>query len=278
VSIREALRQSIERLELHHVSNARLQVEVLLSHLLSVEKAYLYTHDDRALSPEQFQALEDLLYDRISGVPLQYIVGRQEFYARDFEVSPAVLIPRPETEHVIETVLALEKEAPAPRIIDVGTGSGCISITLALELPAATVLASDISEEALKVARKNAGRLGANVGFVVADVLDGIAGPFDMVVSNPPYVKPGDFSRLQREVRDHEPHVALFSPNDELGIYRKLIPQAQERLRPGGYLLMEIGIGMEERVLGLFGDGWEKLPTQADLQGIPRTTVARKHG
>jgi len=275
VNIREALHSAAERLELNHVSNARLTAEVLLAHSLSVEREYLYAHDNRVLREDESRALEDLLRDRISGVPLQYIVGRQEFYGRYFHVTPAVLIPRPETEYIIEAVLEIRDQAASPRILDVGTGSGCIAVTLALEIPGSQVFAGDISEAALQVARENGASLGATVGFVCMDVLDAFLGRFDFIVSNPPYVRPGDNSRLQREVREHEPHVALFSPEDELAIYRRLIAGAEGLLEPGGHLLMEVGIGMDERVSELFKARWEKLETKTDLQGIPRTVIAK---
>jgi release factor glutamine methyltransferase len=275
VIIRDSLRSAAERLELHHVPNSRLTAELLLAHCLSVEREYLYAHDDRALNDEEYQKLEDLLYDRISGVPLQYIVGRQEFYGRYFRVSPAVLIPRPETEHIVEAVLE-KRPGPDTRILDVGTGSGCIAVTLALEIPGARVFASDISEPAIRVAQENAAALGASVGFMSMDFLDAISGEFEFIVSNPPYVRPGDIHRLQREVRDHEPHVALFSPKDEMEVYRRLMAGAERLLIEGAHLLMEVGIGMDERVLELFGAGWEKLPTKTDLQGIPRTVIVRR--
>jgi len=278
VTIREALRSAVERLELHHVSNARLTAELVLAHVLSVEREHLYAHDDRVLSEQELQMLEDRLYDRISGVPLQYIVGRQEFYGRYFRVNPAVLIPRPETEYIIEAVLDIQGTRGLPprplAIIDVGTGSGCIAVTLALELPGTQVFAGDISFEALLVARENAATLGAPVRFVCMDVLDAIQTRFDFIVSNPPYVRRSELSRLQREVREHEPHVALFSPEDELAIYRRLIVGAEEMLKSGGHVIMEVGIGMDERVLSLFGPRWNTLPTKTDLQGIPRTVIA----
>jgi release factor glutamine methyltransferase len=275
VTIRDALRSAAERLELHHVSNGRLTAELLLAHSLSVEREYLYAHDDRVLTGDESQKLEDLLYDRINGVPLQYIVGRQEFYGRYFRVNPAVLIPRPETEHIVESVLERRPD-PGTRVLDVGTGSGCIAITLALEIPGSRVLASDISEAALKVAQANSAALGASVGFVCMDFLNAVIGRFEFIVSNPPYVRPGDIHRLQREVREHEPHVALFSPADELEVYRRLMDGAERLLTQGGHLMMEVGIGMDERVLELFGADWEKLPTKSDLQGIPRTIIVRK--
>jgi release factor glutamine methyltransferase len=281
VTIREALRSAAERLEMHHVSNARLTSEVLLAHCLSVEREYVYAHDERVLSDAEAQSLEDVLYDRINGVPLQYIVGRQEFYGRCFHVNRDVLIPRPETEHIVEAVLEIREtrgRTPGLRILDVGTGSGCIAITLALEIPEVRVYASDISEAALRVARGNARTLGASVDFVCMDFLDAVRAEFEFIVSNPPYVRRGDMSRLQREVREYEPHVALFSPEDELEVYRRLIHSAENLLQAGGHLLMEVGIGMDERVLDLFVGGWEKLPTKTDLQGIPRTVIARKLG
>jgi len=279
VTIREALRSAVERLELHHVSNARLTAELVLAHVLSVQREYLYAHDDRVLSEQELQMLEDRLYDRISGVPLQYIVGRQEFYGRYFRVNPAVLIPRPETEYIIEAVLELQGTRGLPprplSIIDVGTGSGCIAVTLALELPGTQVFAGDVSFEALLVARENAATLGAPVRFVCMDVLNAVQTRFDFILSNPPYVRQSDLSRLQREVREHEPHVALFSPEDDLAIYRRLVVGAEEMLKPGGHFIMEVGIGMDERVLSLFSPRWDTLPTKTDLQGIPRTIIAR---
>ncbi len=281
MTIREALRGVTERLESHRVSNARLTAEVLLAHCLAVDREYLYTHDERMLHSHEAQALEDAVYDRISGVPLQYIVGRQEFYGRYFQVTPAVLIPRPETEHIVESVLEIMRISPRPypvRVIDVGTGSGCIAVTLALEIPRSEIFGGDISKEALDVARGNASRAGATVGFVCMDVLDAVVGPFDFVVSNPPYVRLEDIHRLQREVREHEPRVALFSPcGDDLAIYRRLAAEAREKLRPGGYLIMEIAIGMEDKVSQLLSDGWARLPTKTDLQGIPRTVIGRKN-
>ncbi len=277
MTIRDGLRSAAERLELHHVSNARLTAELLLAHTLSVEREYLYAHDERALTEQEAQTLEDRLYDRICGVPLQYIVGRQEFYGRFFHVNRAVLIPRPETEYIIEAVL--ERARPLPTrplsFLDVGTGSGCIAVTLALEVPGAEVYAADISLEAMHVASENADRLGAEVRFVCMDVVDAISGSFDFIVSNPPYVRRDQMTSLQREVREHEPHVALFSPEDELAIYRRLVQGGEQMLHRNGHLLMEVGIGMDERVLALFGPKWEKLPTKTDLQGIPRTVIAK---
>jgi len=271
--IREALRNASQRLEHHRVSSPRLNAEVILAHCLSVDKTYLYTHDERILDEKETQQIEDALYERISGVPVQYIVGRQEFYGRYFSVNPDVLIPRPETEFIIECILALHP-GPGASIIDVGTGSGCIGITLALELPDCDVMITDISFTALKTAQANAIRLGANVSLACMDLLDAAGGPFDIVVSNPPYISRRETSNLQIEVREHEPGVALFADDDGLAAFRRLIPAAEKVLKPGGHLIVEIGAGMEERVRSLFGSRWEILQTRNDLQGIPRTIVS----
>lgn len=276
MTLRETLRKAAERLETHRIASPRLGAEVLLSHCLGVDKTYLYTHDDRELLPAEYQKIEDTLYERISGVPVQYIVGRQEFYGRNFIVNPAVLIPRPETEFIVEAVLDLKPD-PHTTIMDVGTGSGCIGLTLALELDETHVTISDVSFEALLVARSNAMQLGARVEIACMDLLDATCGPFDIVVSNPPYISHQEASQLQVEVREHEPHVALFGLEDGLAMYRRLIPSAERILKPGGYLIMEIGAELEQLVLGLFGSRWQVLPTRNDLQGIPRTVSARLH-
>jgi release factor glutamine methyltransferase len=275
MTLREALRKAAERLETHFISSPRLNAEVLLAHCLNVEKAYLYTHDDRVLNADEQQCIEDALYERVSGVPVQYIVGRQEFFGRYFNVSPSVLIPRPETEFIVEAVLGLQPPDGAD-ILDVGTGSGCIGITLALELPKARVTATDVSMDALRIARTNARDLGANVGMACMDLLDAVRGPFHFIVSNPPYISPQESTNLQTEVREHEPHVALFADDEGVGMFRRLIPSAERMLKPGGYLILEIGAGMEGRVLQLLGPQWKRLPTRADLQGIPRTITAQR--
>jgi release factor glutamine methyltransferase len=274
VTLRDALRQSIERLDRHGIASPRLAAEVLLSHCLSVDRTYLYTHDELDMTDSQAQCLEDAIWERVSGVPVQYIVGRQEFFGRYFHVDPTVLIPRPETELLVERVLGL-RPSSGSRIIDVGTGSGCIGVTLALELPEAQVFLADVSVEAVQTARRNGIDLGAtNASFACMDLLEAAAGPFDFIVSNPPYIRVEETPRLQREVREHEPSVALFAGDDGLAAYRRLIPQAALLLRPGGYLIMEIGFGLEQSVLKLFDERWTTLPTSLDLQGIPRIVSA----
>ena len=278
VIIREALRSAAERLELHYVSNARLTAELLLAHVLSVQREYLYAHDDRAAdrngiagprrsSLRPHRRRSSSIHSRPPGV-LRPLFSRQ----------PSVLIPRPETEYIVEAVLHIQKESPratVPSIVDVGTGSGCIAVTLALELAEARVIAADISFDAVRVAQENAKNLGADVRFVCTDVLDGISSTFDFIVSNPPYVRRDEITHLQREVREHEPHVALFSPEDELAIYRRLVIGGENMLNPGGHIIMEVGLGMDEQVLALCGPKWERLPTRTDLQGIPRTVIAK---
>jgi release factor glutamine methyltransferase len=266
------------RLEMHRVSNPRLSAEVLLAHCLSVDRTFLYTHDERLLTEAETRSFEEAIYDRISGVPVQYIVGRQEFYGRYFSVNPAVLIPRPETEAIVEAVLKL-RNSPAPAILDVGTGSGCIGVTLAIELPSAHVTITDVSCDALLVAKANAVRLGARVDIACMDLLDAIgtnSSAFDFIVSNLPYVSPADLSNLQPEVREHEPHVALFASDNGLALIQRFIPAAERLLKPGGYLILEIGIGMAPRVMNLLGSRWEAAEARPDLQGIPRTIVARR--
>jgi len=276
LTLSEALLEATSRLERGRVSNPRLCAEVLLAHFIRQDRTFLYAHGECEIGGEEYQSLKSAIYERLSGVPVQYIIGHQEFYGRDFVVNPSVLIPRPETEFIVESVLENTSASDA-RIIDVGTGSGCIAVTLALELPNAEVFASDISEDALRIARLNASQFNARLRFVCADLLDGIEGEFDWIVSNPPYVHPNQRDYLQREVRDHEPHVALFSPGHGVEIYRRLVDQASPRLKSGGWLIMEIGFGMEDSVRALFKEeGWQICPTKTDLQGIPRTVIARR--
>ena len=196
----------------------------------------------------------------------------------DLIVSPAVLIPRPETEHVIETVLELARAMQAPRIIDVGTGSGCIALALAAELPWARIEAVDISPAALEVARANAHRLQLDhrVIFGQRDLLAGApASTYDFVVSNPPYVPASEPEKAQREVREFEPKVAVFAGESGLEVYRRLVPQAHEALKPGGWLVVEIGFSLAQAVCELAQD-WTEVRVVPDLQGIPRVMAARK--
>lgn len=250
--------------------------EALLAHVLGRDRAYLYAHPEEELTPEQAARLAAAVGRRAGGEPLQYITGEEEFRGRRFEVSPAVLIPRPETELLVEA--ALERMAPeaAVRAADVGTGSGCIAVTLALERPWARVLATDTSAAALGVARANAARLGAAVEFLECDLLAGIEGGLDLVVSNPPYIAEAEYATLAREVREHEPRAALAAGPEGSEAYARLIPQARERLRPGGWLLLELGYSSEAAVRALLGEGWGSVTVRRDAQGWPRVLSAQR--
>jgi release factor glutamine methyltransferase len=274
------LRSAIAQLQAAGVDEPRLHAELLVRHLLGCDRAYLFAHPERELSASQESACDALLARRASGEPLQYLTGHQEFWRADFLVSPAVLIPRPETEHLIESVLDLVHHfalGPQLKLIDVGTGSGAIAVSLARELPQAEVHAVDLSREALEVARTNARRLGARVQFGVSDVLDAIArdASFDFVVSNPPYVGLNEADKVQAVVKDYEPQMAVFAGEDGLAIIRRLIPQAREALRGGGWLLMEIGYTQSQAVMALLGE-WHNVHSIPDLAGIPRVIAARK--
>jgi len=254
-----------------------MNAEVLLMFTLGCDRAYLYAHPERELTREETHRYEEALAQRAQGVPSQYITGHQEFWGMDFIVSPAVLIPRPETEHLIEAVLPLAKMLSAPRIVDVGTGSGCIALALAKELPAAEIHATDISAAALEIARANAARhrLESRVQFHHADLLAGLAtASFDFVVSNPPYVGELEEDEVQLEVRKFEPRNAVFSGPTGLEVIERLVPQAESVLKPGGWLVMEISGTIADGVRGFLGE-WEEVQINKDLQGIPRVAIAR---
>ncbi len=275
MTLGEALAIGTETLQHDRIASPRLTAEVLLAHCLVVDRVFLYAHGDDQLSEDSRQSYRSLIARRSTGEPLQYITRQQEFYGRSFVVGPEVLIPRPETELIIDAVQALNSWH-APRIVDVGTGSGCIAVTLSAEIAGCRVLACDVSLPALTLARKNVERLEEAVETVCMDLLGAARGPFEFIVSNPPYVAQDEKENLQREVRDWEPHVALYSDGDTLGFFKRLEEAASRYLVEGGYLVMEIGYSMEEAVRGLFGDGWDLRPTRTDLQGIPRVVIARK--
>ena len=275
-----AIQQAAERLESRARGDSRRDAETLLMHALNRDRAYLYARPEIELSREEIARFNDLVERRLSGEPLQYITGRQEFWGLDLMVTPAVLIPRPETEHAVEAALAVLRPLDSPRVVDVGTGSGCIALALASELPQARIEAVDISPYAISVARQNAARLGLapRVAFVQSNLLEKYVGDgpaFDMVVSNPPYVGENEADKLQIEVREHEPHCALFGGIEGLDIYRRLIPQAHQVLKSGGWLVMEIGYSQEQSIRELLND-WQGVRAVADLRGIPRVIVARR--
>jgi len=281
--LREALDAAIARLEANHVGSPRLNAEVLLMFTLGVDRAYLYAHPEREITAEEISRYDEALEQRSRGVPSQYITGHQEFWGLDLIVSPAVLIPRPETEHIVETALELvrDQKLDRPKIVDVGTGSGAIVLALARELPHAEVHAVDISPEALDIARANASRLqlSERIHFAESDLLCAYGAEafstFDFVVSNPPYVGECEADKVQREVKKYEPKIAVFGGYEGVDIIRRLIPQAHELLKPGGWLLMEIGYTQESAVHALLS-GWAEVRSIPDLQGIPRVIAARK--
>jgi release factor glutamine methyltransferase len=282
MQLKAVLDNAIEYLTSRDVGSPRMNAELLLMFVLDCDRAYFFAHPERELTSDEEARYIEVVNERARGVPSQYIVGHQEFWGLDFIVNPSVLIPRPETEHLIETVVELAKLHPPSaspfKIIDVGTGSGAIALALAKEFPTAEVHATDISTDALEVARANAARLRFDrVQFRQSDVLANIErdATFDFVVSNPPYVALTEEDKVQDVVKKFEPRVAVFAGTHGLDIIRRLIPQSSEALRPGGWLLMEIGYSMSEAVMQLLSD-WNEVHAVPDLQGIPRVIVARK--
>jgi release factor glutamine methyltransferase len=278
MELKTALEHAVGVLTSRDVASPRLAAEVLLMHALECDRAHLYGHPERVLTPDEMNEYHSFVHERAGGKPTQYITGHQEFWGMDFLVSEAVLIPRPETEHSVEAVLELARaDSSIKKIVDVGTGSGCIALALAEELPDREIHASDISEVALAIARDNAERFGLDrVQFRGADLLsDARPGSYDLVVSNPPYVGKNEPDKVQRIVRDWEPEVAVFGGATGLEIYERLIPQAMTTLRPGGWLVMEIGYSIEQPIRDLLRS-WSEVQIKPDLQGIPRVAIARR--
>lgn len=286
-----------------------MNAEVLLMFVLGADRAYLYAHPERELTPQEAARYEEALAQRATGMPSQYITGHQEFWGLDFVVSPAVLIPRPETEHLVEAVLELARGVQRPKLVDVGTGSGCIALALAHELPDAEVCAVDLSAEALEIARANAARLQLDkrVRFLQCDVLEAVlAEPsavipnshavipsedfrssrgtcfsefrdFDFVVSNPPYVAFSEADKVQKSVQEFEPTMAVFAGWHGTDVIVPLVEQAHRTLKPGGWLALEIGYSMRDEVVNLLSPTmWDDIRIVPDLQGIPRVVAARK--
>lgn len=274
-----ALRQGTELLAQGGIAVPRLTAEVLLAHATHRDRAYLYAHSERPLSEVEWIHYGRYLHERLARKPTQYITHTQEFYGRSFYVSPAVLIPRPETEFLVE--LALQRLPRAAPIIDVGTGSGAIAITVALESRAldrsTSVIGVDISPAALAVAVRNARSLDASVSWIAGDGLAAISdASAGLILSNPPYIAEADRESLPPEVGDWEPQVALFSGTDGLEFYRRLIPEAARVLEPRGSLVLEVGAGQSAEVRALFPITWEDIGSVKDLAGIDRVLHARK--
>jgi release factor glutamine methyltransferase len=277
----DALEWAATRLAGAGVVEARLDAEQLLRHVLGWDAATLVVRSRDALPDGGRAAFERLVAERAARRPLQHLTGEQAFWRHVFRVTPDVLIPRPETELVVEAALEAIRGRERPRVVDVGTGSGCIALSIAAERPDALVHAVDLSSAALAVARDNAERLGlaARVRFHEGDLLAPVADqpPWDVIASNPPYVGASELPSLAPEVRDHEPRMALTPPGDRASVYRRLADAAGLRLPPGGSLVVEIGQGMEAEVARAFtGAGLEVVRVIPDLQGIPRTVVARR--
>ena len=273
MTAKAALLQATRLLEDGEVIAPRLTAEVLLAHALGRTREYLFAYPEHELDELEWLHYGRYLHERLQGKPTQYITHRQEFWGRDFRVTPDVLIPRPETEHVVETALKLARGAA--RVLDVGTGSGALAATLQLET-GASVWAADISPAALAVAADNARRLGARIGLAACDLMSAIAAEsVDLVVSNPPYVPLRHEAGLQREVRDWEPRVALFGGDDGFDFYDRIAADAPRVLRRGGWLILELGMGCHEHAAGLLA-GWDDLTLEPDLAGIPRVIAARR--
>ncbi len=296
-SLRTSLRDAIAQLEREHVPSAALAAELLLMYALGRDRAWIYGHSEHELDALARERYFSLVAQRAGGVPTQYLTGHQEFWGLDFEVTPAVLIPRPETEHVIEVALErlgvsatgdAQRRNTQFRIADVGTGSGCIAISLAHELPAARIVATDISPAALEVARRNAAHHEAEsrIEFIECNLLDTLfhqspitshqSPLFDLIASNPPYIGRSEAATLPREIREHEPEVALFGGETGTEIYAPLIAQAAASLKPGGILVLELGHDSAEHVARLLDTPeWADVALTNDLAGIARVVSAR---
>jgi release factor glutamine methyltransferase len=273
MNLQTALSQGVRLLEEGQIPVPRLTAEVLLCHAVHCERVYLYAHPERELKEVEWLHYGRYLHERLQGKPTQYITHRQEFYGRDFRVTSDVLIPRPETEHVVEVALAVA--GGARRLLDVGTGSGTLAVTLQLET-GAEAWATDISCAALTVAHQNASHLNARVQFIACDLMNAMASEtMDLIVSNPPYVPLSQREGLQREVRDWEPHVALFGGESGFELYDRIIADAARVLRPDGWLILELGFGSLDRVQQLLGE-WAGVRIEPDLAGIPRVAAARR--
>jgi len=298
MSLREALRQGLKALFDANIPSSELAAELLLMHVLGCDRGYLHSHPETEIPPEATTQYFRLIEERLTGKPTQYITGHQEFWGLDFDLTPDVLIPRPETECLVEAVLEIiRKEGncsasthtgggqpeAAATVVDVGTGSGCIALALARELPGAMLSAVDISSAALRVAEGNAQRLGlaGRVRFRESDLLslfleERPPRTFDVVVSNPPYVGHDELDMVQREVREFEPRLAWGGFEHANEIYRRLFPQALRLLKPGGHVAVEIGYRLGDRVVELLREDWVDIKVRPDLSGIPRVVTARK--
>jgi release factor glutamine methyltransferase len=302
IDVRAALKEGIARLRASKVPSYTLAAELLLMHTLDRDRTWLYTNPENPLDSATAEKYFALVARRAAGEPTQYLTGKQEFWGLEFEVTPAVLIPRPETEHVVEVALErlgprgikidMKTGAPSPllHIADVGTGSGCLAVALAHDLPHAEIIATDISAPALEVARRNAARhkVSERIHFVETNLLEGISvSPratrhpplgFDLIVSNPPYIAHADAPSLPTEVRDHEPRSALFGGTTGVETYARLIEQAGAQLGPGAILVLELGYDSADAVRKMLDTErrWADIRVTNDLAGIPRVIAAER--
>jgi len=280
VSIATALNQAADKLQTQEVDEPRMDAALLLSHTLGRDRTFLIAHDDELLSAEQSRIFDDLVLRRASGEPLQYLTGHQEFFKLDFEVTPDVLIPRPETELIVEAVLELFPQNAEFNFADVGTGSGCIAISILHERAQARATAIDKSARALEVARRNAARhqVTDRLRMLESDLFAALPREetFDLIVSNPPYIQSGALKTLQREVR-LEPQSALDGGTDGLTLIRRLLSDAPAFLRARGYLVFEIGFDQEDSLRRIIDQTtWKLGEIRQDLQGLGRTGILRK--
>jgi release factor glutamine methyltransferase len=285
-TIDDAIREAALQLAGSAIDEPRRTAGVLLGSLLGVDRAYLLTRADETITDEQHRAFIGLVSRRADGEPLQYITGRQEFFGLELLVNRDVLIPRPETEHLVEQAIRLSRSFSDSGclIVDAGTGSGCVAIALAVNLPDVRLAATDVSSAAIAVASQNADRhrVADRITFLEGDLLSplraaGFASEVDIIASNPPYVPDSEVEHLQREIREHEPEVALRGGTDGLDFYRRLLDESPVLLKAGGYLVCEIGFSQLAGIQSLVDSVvWERPEVTADLQGIPRVLTFRK--
>ena len=279
-SIADLLREASQALQAAGVPEARREAGSLLSFVIGKDRTFLISHAEDLIDATEWDRFHEAVARRAEGEPLQYITGVQDFYGREFRVTPDVLIPRPETELLVEAALEVIAGVSGPWICDVGTGSGCIAVTLLCERTDARAVAVDVSEAALAIAAGNAGRHGVEerISLKVSDCFQELgATTFDLVVSNPPYVASAALAGLQREVRDHEPRIALSPGADGLRVIRSLLNDASAFLKPQGHLIMEIGFDQGEKVQELIDRNvWQLVEIRPDLQCIPRIVVVQK--